>query len=216
MTQSRTIGRSTFDGGGVFQQAFYGDDTAQYTLNGHSGYRLRIGGKSDFSATYTYLRPYGFTPFQFDFVGNTNNAALNFDYQETRQFRLTMATAFDFTQTHSQFPGESPMPWQNLAAQVLFTPGDIFQLRSTAAYDINHGKLLDLTNYARLRVHGGQALDLATRYDPVSHRFSQTNYTLESAIPARPQPGGGTRGTGCRPSAATTASPTSSLTRASP
>ena len=176
---TKTLGRSTFDCGGVFQQAFYGDDTAQYTLNGHSGYRLRIGGKSDFSATYTYLRPYGFTPFQFDFVGNTNNAALNFNYQETRQFRLTMATAFDFTQTHSQFPGESPMPWQNLAAQVLFTPGDIFQLRSTAAYDINHGKLLDLTNYARLRVHGGQALDLATRYDPVSHRFSQTNYSLD-------------------------------------
>ena len=71
------------------------------------------------------------------------------------------------------------MPWQNLAAQVLFTPGSLFQLRSTAAYDINHGKLLDLTNYARLRVHGGQSLDLATRYDPISHRFSQTNYSLD-------------------------------------
>ena len=175
---TKTLGRSTLDFGGTFQQAFYGDDTAQYTLNGHGGYRLRIGGKSDFSATYTYLRPYGFTPFQFDFVGNTNNAALNFNYQETRQFRLTMATAFDFTQTHSLFAGASPTPWQNLSAQVLFTPGAIFQLRSTAAYDINHGKLLDLTNYARLRVHGGQSLDLATRYDPVSRRFSQTNYTL--------------------------------------
>ncbi|MBV9848544.1 MAG: hypothetical protein JO250_02535, partial [Armatimonadetes bacterium] len=175
----KTLGRSTFNYGGVFQQAFYGDDTAQYTLNGRGGYRLRIGGRSEFSATYTYLRPYGFTPFQFDFVGNTNNAALNFAYQETRQFQLTMATAFDFTQTHSLFPGQSPMPWQNLAAQLLFTPGPLFQLRSSAAYDINHGKLLDLTNFARLRVHGGQALDLATRYDPVTRRFSQTNYSLD-------------------------------------
>ena len=176
---TKSIGRSTFDYGGIFQQAFYGDDTAQYTLNGRAGYRLRIGGKSDFSANYTYLRPYGFTPFQFDFVGNTNNAALNFGYQETRQFQLTMATAFDFNQTHRLFPGASPAPWQNLSAQLLFTPGSLFQLRSTAAYDINHGKLLDLTSFARLRVHGGQALDLATRYDPVTHRFSQTNYRLD-------------------------------------
>ncbi len=184
---TKTRGRSTLDYGGVFQQAFYGDDTAQYTLNGRAAYQLRIGGRSETGATYTYLRPYGYTPFQFDYEGSTNNAALNLTYQETPQLRLTLATAFDFNQQHSRF-GQTPMPWQNLAAQLLFTQGRLLQLQTTSAYDPNHGKLLNLTNNLRVRAPGGYALDLSSQYDPISHRFPQTNYSVSVPFLRDPNP----------------------------
>jgi hypothetical protein len=173
----KTQGRSQLNYGGVFQQTFYGDDTAQYTLNGHSSYQLRIGGKSNVGATYTYLRPYGYTPFQFDYQGRTNNAALNLTYKETRQFQLTLATAYDFNQDRS-INGQTPLPWQNLAAQLLYTQGQLLQLQTTSAYDPNHGKLLSLTNNLSVRAPGGYALDLSAQYDPISHRFPQTNYSI--------------------------------------
>jgi hypothetical protein len=174
---TKTSGRNSVQYGGTFNQAFYGDNTAQYSLAGNASYRLRIGNRSDAGVTYTYLRPYGYTPFQFDFVGTTNNAALNLSYQETRQFQLTLASAYDFNETRS-IDGQSPTPWQNLAAEVLFTPAKTFQLQTTSAYDPNHGKLLDLTNNLIINIPHGPSLSLATMYDPVSYRFSQTNYSV--------------------------------------
>jgi hypothetical protein len=184
-TTTHNIRRSTVTYGGAFQQAFYGDDTAEYTLKGNAGYQFHIGGKSSAGVQYNYLRPYGYTPFQFDFVGTTNNSALNFSYQETKQVQLTLATAYDFNQARSLYPGESSTPWQNLAVQLLYKPSPLFQSQTTAAYDPNHGKLLDVTDNLSLRAPGGYGLDLATRYDPVKYRFSEANYSVN--IPFTPK-----------------------------
>lgn len=170
--------RNTLEFGGSFQQGFYGDNTAQYVLNGRSAYRLRIGGKSSADVSYTYLRPYGFTPFQFDFAGNTNQAAFNFFYQETRPLKLSIGTGYDFNQNRSR-NGFSATPWQNLTAQALYSPNDAVRLRTTTSYDLNHNTLLDLTNSLRVRSASGLALDIGARFSPLQHKFSNINGQLD-------------------------------------
>lgn len=191
-TNSRKFGRSTLDYGGAYQQGFYGDNTAQYVLNGRSGYRLRIGSKSSAGATYTYLRPYGFTPFQFDFTGSSNLTSLFLSYQEARAFRFSLATGYDFNRNHGT-NGLGATPWQNVALQSLFSPNDLFRLRTTASYDLNRNTLLDVTNALRVRGAGGLALDLASRYAPQQHRFSNINGNLNLPISYDPTEDAGYR-----------------------
>ena len=177
-TTTKTITpRSSFDYGGSFQQGFYGDNTAQYVLNGRTAYRLRIGSKSTLGGTYTYLRPYGYTPFQFDYAGTTNLASVNLTVQETRQFQATVGTGFNFNRTQSLY-GERATPWQIVAAQALYSPSRLAQFRATAAYDLNYNRLVNLTNSLRLRSGDLLALDLSGRFDPTLHRYTTINGNL--------------------------------------
>ena len=180
-TNTRTFGRSSFDYGGAYQQGFYGDDTAQYVLNGRSGYRLRIGSRSSAGATYTYLRPYGFTPFQFDYTGNSNLTSLFYSYQEARAFRFSLATGYDFNRNHG-INGLGATPWQNVSLQSLYAPSSLFGLRTTASYDLNRNTLLDVTNALRVRGQRGLALDLSSRFAPQQHRFSNIAGNLNLPI----------------------------------
>ena len=171
-------GRSTLDFGGNFEQGFYGDNTAQYVLNGHTGYRLRIGQKSTFGATYSYLRPYGYTPFQFDYAGTTNLAGLSLAVQESHTLAFSLGTGYDLNRTHSQ-PGFRATPWQTVSAQALYTPTKFLRFRTTASYDINSSRLLDLTNALRVRGSDGLALDFSGRFSPLLHRYTILNGSLD-------------------------------------
>ncbi len=173
-TTQKINARSDFQYGGEFEQGFYGDNTAQYVLNGRTGYTLRIGSKSTLGANYTYLRPYGYTPFQFDYVGNTNLAGLNLALQDSKQVQLTVGTGYDFNREHSQY-GTRATPFQSVAAQILYTPVQFLRFRTTASYDLNNSRLQDLTN--ALTIKGGDqlAFDLSGRYDPVLKRYTTIN-----------------------------------------
>lgn len=179
--------RNSVDYGGSFTQGFYGDNTAQYVLNGRTGYRLRIGRGSSLGASYTYLRPYGYTPFQFDFTGYSNLSALNYTYQETRQLNLTVATGYDFNRERSM-GSFGANPWQNLAFQSIYTPSALFRFRTTASYDINHNSLLDLTNALHVRGGQGLAFDLSTRFSPMQHKFSNLNGSVNLPFLRDPNP----------------------------
>jgi hypothetical protein len=186
-TTKKLDSRNTLEYGGSFQQAFYGDDTAQYILNGRTGYRLRIGQKSSAGVTYTYLKPYGYTPFQFDQTGNTNLASLSYNYQETKALQVTLGTGFDFNRTQS-IGGLPATPWQNVALQTIFTPNSIFRLRTTSSYDLNRNTLLDVTNSLRVRAPGGVSLDLAGEYTPQQHTFSDIAGNLDLPFWRDPNP----------------------------
>lgn len=170
-TSQKITGRSTLDYGGSFQQGLYGDNTAQYVLNGQSAYRLRVGSKSALGATYTYLRPYGYTPFQFDYTGNTNLASLNLSVQESQAFQLSVGTGYDFNRLQST-PGYRATPFQTVAAQALYTPVQALRFRTTLSYDINNSRLLDLTNFLRIRGADRFALNLSGRFSPTLHRYT--------------------------------------------
>ena len=176
-TTQKITGRSTLDYGGSFQQGFYGDDTAQYVLNGQSAYRLRVGARSTVGATYTYLRPYGYTPFQFDYTGNTNLAGLNLALQESKAFQLAVGTGYDFNRLHST-PGYRATPFQTVSAQALYTPSQLLRLRTTLSYDLNNSRLLDMTNFLRVRGPDQLALDLSGQFSPNLHRYTTIDGNL--------------------------------------
>ncbi len=173
-TTQRINKRSDFQYGGSFQQGFYGDNTAQYVLNGRTGYTLRIGSKSTLGATYSYLRPYGYTPFQFDYAGNSNLAGLNLAVQESRAFQLTVGTGYDFNREHSAY-GDRATPFQSVAGQVLYTPVQFLRFRTTASYDLNNSRLQDLTNALTIRGSDLLAFDFSGRYDPNLKRYTTLN-----------------------------------------
>ena len=176
-TTQKLTGRSTLDYGGSFQQGLYGDNTAQYVLNGQSALRLRVGTKSTLGATYTYLRPYGYTPFQFDYTGNTNLAGVNLALQESHAFQLAVGTGYDFNRTGST-PGYRATPFQTVSAQALFTPAQALRFRTTLSYDLNNSRLLDLTNSLRIRGPDQTALDISGRFSPELHRYTTISGNL--------------------------------------
>ena len=173
----RLSGRSDLDYGGSFQQGFYGNNTAQYVLNGRTGYRLRIGKRSTFGTTYSYLRPYGYTPFQFDYAGNANLLGVNLAVQESKAFQLTVGTGYDFNREHSQY-GYRATPFQSVAAQVLYTPVQFLRFRTTASYDLNNSRLQDLTNALSIRGPDALSFNLSGRYDPILKRYTTLNGDL--------------------------------------
>ncbi len=176
-TTRRLSGRSDLDYGGSFEQGVYGNNTAQYVLNGRTGYRLRIGKQSSLGATYSYLRPYGYTPFQFDYAGNSNLAGVNLSVQESKAFQLSVGTGYDFNREHSQY-GFRATPFQSVAAQVLYTPVSFLRFRTTASYDLNNSRLQDLTNALSIRGSDALSLNLSGRYDPVLKRYTTLNGDL--------------------------------------
>ncbi|MEO7715272.1 MAG: hypothetical protein ABIY70_03660 [Capsulimonas sp.] len=177
-TTAKINDRNTIDYGGAYVQRFYGDNTAEYLLTGRAEYKLKLGKTSSTGLSYNYLRPYGFTPFQFDFSGNNNTANFNFSLQDSKKFQLRIATGYDFNAAKETAFGP-PTPWQSLSLQMIIQPDGHFQLRTSASYDQNHHRLLDLTNYFRIRGSQGFALDVNTRYSPDQHRFSAINAQLD-------------------------------------
>ena len=173
--------KTDLDLGGSFIQRFYSDDTAQYTLSGRSTYRIKLGQKSTFNLGYNYLRPYGYTPFQFDFSGNSNLASMNLSVQETKKFQLTAATGYDFNAAKQTTFGTAT-PWQTLAVQSLWRPSQSFGLRSSTSYDPNHGQLLDLTNNFQIKGSNGFSLYMGTRYAPQQHKFANLNGQMDWRI----------------------------------
>jgi hypothetical protein len=177
----KLTGGTKLDLGGSFTQRFYSDDTAQYTLAARTAYRVDIGKKSNFTLNYNYLRPYGFTPFQFDFSGNSNLASANLSLRETTKFQLTATSGYDFNALKQRSFG-SPTPWQTMAVQSLWLPSRSFGLRTSGAFDPNHGQLVDLTNNFRIRGSDGFLLYAGTRYAPQQHKFANINGQLDWKI----------------------------------
>ena len=122
-------------------------------------------------ATHTYLRPYGYTPFQFDYTGSTNLAGLNLALQDSHAFQLAVGTGYDFNRTAST-PGYRATPFQTVSAQALYTPSQALRVRTTLSYDLNNSRLLDMTNLLRVRGPDQTALDLSGRFSPDMHRYT--------------------------------------------
>lgn len=176
-------GRLSLQVGGSLRQSLYSDNTAQYVLAGRSQITQKLGGPSTFSLTYGYLRPYGFTPLTSDRSGSFHNAGANLSV-DTPRLRLTVFTGYDIQRAlQDNLPaGFQRNPWQSLAVQLALRPSGAFQTRFTSSYDINSGRLRDLTNRVRVRVPGSLALDTGLRYDPASGKLAQANAALETSL----------------------------------
>lgn len=173
-------GALTLSAGGGFRQTMYRSDAAQYIVTGRSTLRQRFGENSALNFNYNYQRPYGGTPldFRLDRIGAFNNLGANLGVT-TYRTRLSATTGFDLERAGIGLPtGVQRNPWQNLGVQLGLRPSDWFQTRFTTTYDINHGRLLDVTNRMRFRGQNFFALDTSLRYDPIRYKFPQVTSAL--------------------------------------
>jgi hypothetical protein len=169
-------GRLSLGLGGSFKQTVYdGGEAAQYQLVHSSSLTQRLSESSTFSLNYNYLRPYGGLPvgFRLDQSGSNNIASTNLSIREGRT-TLSFLTGFDIQRAHARVSaGQKRRPWQNASLQLGLVPSGWFATRFTSAYDINTGRLLDLTNRIRIRARSGFALDTSARYDPTAKKLAQ-------------------------------------------
>ena len=176
-------GRLSVSTNGAFRQLVYpGSQAALYTLTNSSALSLRLGGRSSANLSYGYLRPYGGLPigFRLDQSGSNNNLSFNLT-QEGTKARLNVLTGYDIQRAQGEpISGTKKNPWQNLALQVGLRPKPSLQTRFTGAYDINSGKLIDLTNHSRWKFADSFGLDVGLRYDPKTKKLAQGTENLSS------------------------------------
>ncbi len=180
LTEGGRLSLSTY---GSFRQLLYpGEKAALYTLNNSSQLTLKLGERSNLNLAYGYLRPYGGFPigFRLDQTGSNNNLSLNLS-RDTGKGRLNLVTGYDIQRAQGEpLFGTKKNPWQNVAVQASLRPSSALQTRFTGAYDINTGRMIDLTNRSRWRYATSFGLDLGMRYDPRTGKLAQITETLSS------------------------------------
>lgn len=180
--------RLTASWGGNYRQLVYpSNQAALYTLTTSEQLSVKVGQRSTANLSYGYLRPYGGLPigFRLDQTGSNNNLSFNLS-QETLRTKLNLVTGYDIQRAQGEaITGTKKNPWQNLAVQLGFRPKPTFQTRFTAAYNINSGRAIDLTNQSRWKFNEGFGMDLGLRYDPATGKLASATETLTSWIFSR-------------------------------
>lgn len=157
-----------------FRQYVYGDETAQYALNTNAVLEQRIGDNSSASLTYRFLRPRGFTPFRFDFIGRSNVLSGSLNLRETERFRLSLLTGYDFRLDEN--------PWQDVGIRVFYSPVPSVGIYTSTGYDINRSRLRAVINQFRFRFPNGFRMDIGSRYDTTQDRFATIRAQIDTPI----------------------------------
>lgn len=161
-------------GSGGFRQYVYSDDTAQYCVNAAANLTRRFGQRSSAALDYRYLRPEGFTPFRFDFVGEYNALTGSYNLQETEKLKLSMFTGYNFDQPDFQ--------WQDWTLRASYAPSQRFLFYTSTAYDLNRSKWRALVNQFRFRFDPCFRLDLGSRYDLTEQKFDTVKAVLDTPV----------------------------------
>ncbi len=159
---------------GGFKQYVYGDHTAQYVVDSALDLSRKIGDKSTVSLSYRYLRPNGYTPFRFDFIGKYNILEGRINIQESKKLRLSLASGYNFE--------EKTFPWEDISLRATYQPSDRLLLFTSAGIDLNRSEWRPLVNQIRLRLPGDFRLDVGSRYDIERHQFSSFKTRLDTPI----------------------------------
>ncbi|MBI2843962.1 MAG: hypothetical protein HYX78_11235 [Armatimonadetes bacterium] len=166
--------RLTLNAGAGFRQYIYGNNTAQYSIDAAANLTRKIGDKSSAALNYRYLRPHGFTPFRFDFIGRYNILTGRLNLQETERLRLSLATGYNF--------GQKDFKWQDLTTRVSYAPSDRYLLYAATGYDINRSQWRALVNQIRVRLPNDFKLDIGSRYDIERSKFATIKTQLDTPI----------------------------------
>jgi hypothetical protein len=148
----------TLFAGGGFRQYAYSDNTAQYAFNASSQIKKKFTDESDFTLTYRYQNPRGFTPFRYDYVSNYNiiNAALNLKQGENN--KLSLLTGYNFTQP--------TLPWQDATLRWSIQTSPHLLFYTATGMNFNTWRWKAVVNQLRYRsLDDSFRFDLGTRYD---------------------------------------------------
>lgn len=157
-----------------FRQYFYGDNTAQYAIQTALALNRKIGKKSSAVINYRYLRPRGFTPFRFDFIGKYNFLNARIDVLETERLKYSIYSGYNF--------GASSFRWQDIVGRVSYAPNDTYLLYASTGYDLNRSQWRALINQVRVRVDNNFKLDVGSRYDFQQHKFATLKAQLDTPL----------------------------------
>lgn len=160
--------------GAGFKQYAYGNNTAQYSIDATAEITREIGEQSSASIAYRYLRPRGFTPFRFDFIGRYNILDARLDYRETSKLRFSLATGYNFEQ--------DDFPWQDITARIVYQPSDRYLLYTSTGYDVNRSEWRALINQVRVRLPNDFKLDVGSRYDFRQNKFASIKTQLDTPV----------------------------------
>jgi len=160
-----------------FLQSFYSDNTAEYILQNQIGATYAFQKQSTFGATYSYLRPYGYTPFLFDETGSYNNINLNLSYQPTKRLLATFSSGFNVGQDHAMY-GVPGTPWMDINGQIQYRIDKTVLNVLTSSYDPNRGMLFNVADTTRITLPWGMAFNSAINYVPQTGNFSNVNADL--------------------------------------
>ncbi|MEN6370968.1 MAG: hypothetical protein ABFD64_03060 [Armatimonadota bacterium] len=158
--------------GGGFRQYVYGDDTAQYSIDTTADLTRQIGKESSAALTYRFLRPRGFTPFRFDFIGKYNTLSARLNMRETQRFRFSLYTGYNFEQ--------EDFPWQDISFKMAFAPNDQYLFYTSTGYDLNRSKWRSLINQVRVRLTDNFKLDVGSRYDIAESKLASIKAQIDT------------------------------------
>ena len=161
--------------GGGFRQYVYGDDTAQYVYNASAQLNKRFTEESEFSLTYRFQKPNGYTPFRSDYISDYNiiNAAINLKQRD--KYKFSLLTGYNFEQTS--------VPWQDATIRFTVQPTKSFLFYTSTGFNINTWHWKTLINQMRIRSGDDKfRLDLGTRYDTSLGQLSSIRGLLDTKI----------------------------------
>ncbi|MCE5324314.1 hypothetical protein LLG46_13520 [bacterium] len=144
--------------GAGLKQYVYSNDTAQYALNASTQLKKKFTECSDFSLTYRYQNPRGYTPFRSDYISTYNiiNAALTLKQGENNKFSLIGGYNFE----------QPSVPWQNTTLRWSIQTSPHLLFYTATGFNFNTWKWKALINQVRYRsLDDCFRFDLGTRYD---------------------------------------------------
>lgn len=160
-TQTRT---NLFYG---FKQTFYSDDTAQYVLQSNWEQRFQWGKNSAFSLRWNYIRPYGYSPLNFDRAGTYNLLSADLRTHIGGGWNWGMATTYDLL---ARKQGRDAWSLVNILAE--YQPTEWLLWRHQITYDPNRERFVSIQSDLRWRF-GDSQLTVATRYDAQRARWGR-------------------------------------------
>lgn len=140
-------------------QAYYTSGTAQYVLRTSDVLTSRFGDFFKTRMTYDYQRSEGFSPFLFDYTGETNAARFVADYQCQRKLRWSLSSGYNFNYDQD--------PWENITLRLASQPSPRFGFSVASAYNLNtpSNKWQSLIGGVQINLPKKVALDLGVTYD---------------------------------------------------
>ena len=166
----RLGGHTSAGGQAGLRQTFYGDadHTAQYAYHGTLNLFQQLSRHWSLRSSYYLLKPKGYTPFRFDYLGSYEQATAGLAFDNGRAGRASLLTGFDFENG----------TWRNLQGRLNTRLGRTVTLALASAYNLNRGESQDLAALGTL-VEARTAWRLGLRYDPRSSRWRRITSELD-------------------------------------
>lgn len=150
---------------GGFRQTLYGDSTAQYMITENVALTRNLGGNSQASLNYSYQRPYGWTPFRFDYVVPYKVSTGRVNWEPSKKLNVLLATGYDFL--------SNGFHWQDALLRTTYKPIKGVEVMNSATYDLNPNTptapnrrgLRGITTRLKLDMPNGFVLDAGARLD---------------------------------------------------